>query len=62
VPDTPARAEQRRELGRIGGYKSQSAEVLAGRIARDWPALTEAQKTIVRTLLRPVMHERRKAS
>jgi hypothetical protein len=62
-PETPSVAERRRENGRLGGIKSQSAEVLAGKIARDWPALTETQKTIVRTMLNPVLRQStRKAS
>ena len=50
--------EERREQSRLGGIRSQSAEVLAAKIARDWPELTAEQKTVVRVLLRPVLRER----
>jgi hypothetical protein len=56
-------AEQMRENSRIGGIKSQSPEVLAAKIARDWPELTPEQKSVVRAVLRPVLRPiARKAS
>jgi hypothetical protein len=50
--------EQRRENSRRGGIKSQSPEFLAAKIARDWPELTGAQKSIIRTILSPVLRTR----
>lgn len=44
--------------GRIGGLKSQTPDVLAAKLARDWPTFTEAQKNTVRVLLRPVLNRR----
>ena len=49
---------QRRERARIAGLRSQSAEVLAAKIARDWPALTPSQKSLIRTVLTPVLRTR----
>jgi hypothetical protein len=50
--------EQRRENSRLGGIKSQSPEFLAAKIARDWPALSAAQKSLIRTILSPVLRTR----
>ena len=44
--------------GRIGGLKSQAPEVLAAKLVRDWPALTDTQKNTVRVLLRPLLNRR----
>jgi hypothetical protein len=56
VPKTLT-VEQRRENSRIGGIKSQSAEVLAAKLVRDWPKLTNEQQATIRTLLRPVVRK-----
>jgi hypothetical protein len=55
VANTKTSTAERRINGRIGGQKAQSVEVLAAKIVRDWPALSEHQKSTVRTMLRPVV-------
>ena len=57
MANTVTPREERVVNGRKGGYKSQTPEVLAAKIVRDWPELTENQKSTVRTMLRPVVRK-----
>jgi hypothetical protein len=41
-----------------GGRNAQTPEAYAARIANSWPELTGAQKSIIRTILSPVLHVR----
>lgn len=53
MPLTP---EERHERAVRSGKASQDSTILAARIVANWPELTIEQKTVIRTLLRPVIN------
>jgi hypothetical protein len=47
--------EQRITRASNAGKAAQSPETLASRLVKDWPALSESQKSTLRQMLRPVV-------
>jgi hypothetical protein len=52
---TTLNPEQRIERARKAGKAAQSPETLANRLVKDWPALSESQKSKIAQTLRPVV-------
>lgn len=51
--------EERLEVAKAAGLRSQSPEVLAAKLVRDWPAFTPDQQNTVRMLLGPLVRRTR---